>query len=650
MKTMAKASRVLHFLSVSPPRCCHPPLTSLRSLRASIPSRPSSFSSSSSFSFSSLFSPPSLPVRRPRHCSFQRSWPSCRLAALASHVSPPCARQSEVRTPERLPRRFVATAARGCFLVGRGVRSLEAHALVSACGRRRQTPRDNGGSSVQTTRRRARQESSTQLSFLGCEFFSSAASRSHSASRDNGRLRPFGAGEDAFSSSLQSARSPGPGHQFLLACSAVSSASYCLPRLSVHPSGLSAARRHFSSFLETSARAYLLQPRCTYTAESAETEDGGGGGASLTRFSREKEEVPRTTQPPCLQAPADLPPSERPLLSFELYDAVCHNFSCRASEALGDSGNRLPPRYFQWVVDGAAYLLLGSLLAIVLAAPATVVERRIDMHIKTLALTSAMYGGIAFWGFEAARFGRLYVPPAGPTRYLLGFCSLGLCTLPPILCEVFSPAVGYACLTAPLAFHVLAAAYLKRPPSSLSSYWNKAASNLKAQAGRPRLRSQAKLFASSSASPASCPPQHCASQGSTSYGSHVSFPFVSRLSVFDVSSPSTHAFPPIGGGFLPQWWGSTVSHKCLLGFSLFSTGAGIYVARRVEKTAGDVALEDAKERRPQSSFLSTLRALWRGVTDAQTEDASAAEADARVVRRAHERLRELAKNPQSNTE
>ncbi|KFG62121.1 putative transmembrane protein [Toxoplasma gondii RUB] len=649
MKTMAKASRVLHFLSASRP-CCHSPLTSLRSLSllVSIPSR---YSSSSSSSFSSLFSPPSLPFPRPRHCSFQRNSPSYRLAALTSRAAPPCSRQSEVRTPERLPRRFLATAPRCCFLVGREARSREAHAVVSACGRRRQTPWDNGESSVQTTRRRARQESSTQLSFLGREFFSSTASRSHSASRENGLRRLFGAGEEAFSSSLQSAHSSRPGNQFILAFPAVSAASRCLPGLSVHPSGLCAARRHFSSFLETSARAYLLQPRCTYTAEGAESEGGGSvGAASLTWSSREKEEVPKTTEPPCLQAPADLLPSERPLLSFELYDAVSHNFSCRASEALGDSGNKLPPRYFQWVIDGAAYLLLGGLLAIVLAAPATVVERRIDMHIKTLALTSAMYGGIAFWGFEAARFGRLYVPPAGPTRYLLGFCSLGLCTLPPILCEMFSPAVGYACLTAPLAFHVLAAAYLKRPPSSLFSYWNKAASNLKAQPGRPRLRGPAKLFASSSASPASCPPHHCASQGSTSSGSRASLPSVSRLSVFDVSSLSVHAFPPVGGGFLPQWWGATVSHKCLLGFSLFSAGAGIYVARRVEKTAGDEALADTQERGPQRSFLSTLRALWRGAADTQTEDASAAEADARVVRRAHERLRELAKRTQSNSE
>ncbi|CBZ54828.1 conserved hypothetical protein [Neospora caninum Liverpool] len=425
------------------------------------------------------------------------------------------------------------------------------------------------------------------------------------------------------------------------------------------PRALAVPVRRFSSFLETSARAYLLQPRCTSTSDPQRTEadeaepENRTASSSHTGARGKEESHGATDAPPCLQAPADLPPAERPLLSFELYDTACHNFSCRASECLGDSGNKLPPRYFQWVIDGAAYLMLGGLLAVVLAAPATVVERRIDMHIKTLALTSAMYGGIAFWGFESSRFGRLHVPPAGATRYLLGLCSVGLCTLPPILCEVVSPAVGYASLTVPILFHILWASYLKRPPSLFRH--GSTASNLKSQGPTPLSPLPNGRPASSCSSPAASTSssQTCTSSAASSQTrpSSSSAPTVSSrcrsrppLAVSEASTlrPS-EASPPgplRGGGFLPQWWGATVSHKGLLLFSLCSTALGIYSVRKVEATAGDAIL-DARDSQPPSR-LSAVWAFWRGEEGGREDEDRRDRGDEHVMRRARERLSELA--------
>ncbi|PFH36976.1 hypothetical protein BESB_034340 [Besnoitia besnoiti] len=399
-----------------------------------------------------------------------------------------------------------------------------------------------------------------------------------------------------------------------------------------------------------------VAPRCLYAGDQEATEENRESeslASTRTSTSAGKDKKSRGASEagiPCLQAPADPSPSARPLLSFELYDTACHNAICRASECLGDSGNKLPPRYFGWVIDGAAYLLVGGLLAVVLAAQATVVERRIDMHIKTLALTSAMYGGIAFWGFEAGRFGPRQSPPAGARRYLLGLCCVGLSALPPILCEVFSPSVGYASLAIPILFHAITTPYLKRPPSSAFAALRRSAAKLKTAS--TVTRSPVAAEAASQPPSASCTRSaSCLKSMPAPPSSPCAGPLSRAASVSVFEPPSVDlaeasSEPPNGGGFLPQWWGSTLSHKCLLGFSLFSAVLGIYSVRKIEGTAEASILRDASESQQPSSRAPAFWAFWRAAEQGRDErdDERRHTEDQLILRRARERLNQLGSN------
>ncbi|PHJ19276.1 transmembrane protein [Cystoisospora suis] len=179
-------------------------------------------------------------------------------------------------------------------------------------------------------------------------------------------------------------------------------------------------------------------------------------------------------QQECWSRSGSLGSEGHPLLSFDLFDTAISNGRCRAVQTLGDATNDCAPRSFRLIIEWTSYLLLFLLLGAIMTGQLTIIERRIDVHIKSLCMLTAVYGGISLWGLEVSRLGAKGGSAVGggvgisSIRYILGCCSVGLSTLPLILSEVISPCAGYITITVPVLFQLLSYRFLKRQSNRLS--------------------------------------------------------------------------------------------------------------------------------------------------------------------------------------
>lgn len=247
----------------------------------------------------------------------------------------------------------------------------------------------------------------------------------------------------------------------------VSVAEYCLrPRCTYTPSTPAVASSGASSpatqgeqphvdgnINESSSRRFLQKARVSNVSGIAGKTSTLSSSSSSLQSSRRGADLGRELA--VLRGPADPLQDTLPLLSFSLFTDACCNARCRAEAIVGEVPAQTP-RSFKLLIDGSAYALIVGLLLLLLTSNLTVVERRVDAHLKSLALLAAAYGtGIGLWGCEVAAFGKRSVFPAGAPRYILGLIGLWLCVPVLALPESAGPVAGYAALVLPVTLQLL---------------------------------------------------------------------------------------------------------------------------------------------------------------------------------------------------